>query len=181
MPGGRDTGYHPNQGPPPRRKPEVVSLRNCNQERGELSRRDYNGHRAVTTQLRASNDKGVNENSVIQRVGTGAALPGPGRRRAGLGRLCRAGAAAYPPSTPTCPAGWLCLGQGGQASGRPPLPHGHCLPHGPPRSRQARPVTVHSQQAASRQARPAAPHSRWPRPPARRPGAHNSPPPAPRG
>ena len=47
-------------------------------------------------------------------------------------------------------------GWGGQASGKPPLPHGHCLPHGPPRSHQARPVTVHSQQAASRQACPAA-------------------------
>ena len=77
MPGGRDTGYHPNQGPPPRRKPEVVSLRNCNREGGELSRRDYNGHRAVTTQLRASNDKGVNENSVIQRVGSRQARPAP--------------------------------------------------------------------------------------------------------
>ena len=178
MPGGRDTGYHPNQGPPPRRKPEVVSLRNCNQEGGELSRRDYNGHRAVTTQLHASNDKGVNENSVIQRVGTGAAA-GLGRRRAGLGRLC--------------------LGQGGHLSALDPhlaQPDGSAWAraarlvasrHSPtatacPTARRARPVTarLHSQQASRQLSTPPQPPYK-PRPPAHRPGAHDGPPPAPRG
>ena len=67
-------------------------------------------------------------------------LPGWGGAGPGWGGSAWARAAAYPPSTPTCPAGWLCLGQGGQASGKPPLPHGHCLPQGPPGPAAARPA-----------------------------------------
>ena len=179
MPGGRDTGYHPNQGPPPRRKPEAVSLRNCNQEGGELSRRDYNGHRAVTTQLHASNDKGVNENSVIQRVGTGAAaglgrrraeaaLPGPGRPPirprpppaqpdgSARARAARLVASRHSPTATACPT-----------ARRAPQPPG------PPSNRPqpaGQPTAVHPPQPPYK-----------PRPPARKaPRAHGGPP-RPRG